>query len=101
DFMKQINPKLQQFARSSTLNELRTGKNCVIYTRVSSKEQAENNSSLASQKRYCEEYAQKKGYSIKDYFGGTFESAKGDERKEFKRLIDYVKRTKAIEAIIV
>jgi site-specific DNA recombinase len=96
-----INPSLQSFVKGSSNGELRTGKNCVIYTRVSSKEQADNNTSLATQKRYCEEYSHKKGYAIKEYFGGTYESAKGDERKEFKRLIDYVRKTKSIEAIVV
>lgn len=99
--MKKINPKLQSFVKGSTILDLRTGKNCVIYTRVSSKEQADSNTSLTSQKRYCEEYCQKHGYSIKSYFGGTYESAKGDERKEFKRMLEYVKKNKNIDTILV
>ena len=34
-------------------------------------------------------------------FGGTFESAKSDERKEFQKMLTYVKRNKEIDAIIV
>jgi site-specific DNA recombinase len=97
-----INPSLLSFVKGSSNNlVLRETKNCVIYTRVSSREQADNNTSLTSQKRYCEEFAIKKGYTIKEYFGGTHESAKNDERAEFKRMLEYVRRNKQIEFIVV
>lgn len=79
----------------------RSSQNAVIYTRVSSKEQAENNNSLESQKRHCEEYANKRNLKVVEYFGGTFESAKSDERKEFKRMLDFVKQHKNISYILV
>jgi len=50
--------------------------NCVIYTRVSSKEQMDTNQSLEWQKKYCDEYAIKNKLNIKGCFGGTYESAK-------------------------
>lgn len=96
-----INSSLQNFVKKSNDHPIRSTKNCVIYTRVSSKEQADTNSSLASQKRYCEEYCQKHGYTIKSYFGGTYESAKGDERKEFKKMLEYVRKNKNIDTILV
>src|SRR5438552_2244195 len=96
-----VNPSLQNFVKKSTVHPIRSTKNCVIYTRVSSKEQADTNSSLASQKRHCEEYCQKNGFIIKAYFGGTYESAKGDERKEFKRMLEYVRKNKNIDTILV
>ncbi len=68
--------------------------NCVIYTRVSSKEQMETNQSLEWQKKYCDEYAIKNKLNIKGYFGGTYESAKSDERKEFNRMLKFVKASK-------
>lgn len=78
------------------------GKNhAVIYTRVSSKEQAENNFSLDTQQKHCELLAERKGYTIVEYFGGTFESAKSDGRKEFQRMLSYVKRHKSVGFIIV
>jgi DNA invertase Pin-like site-specific DNA recombinase len=65
------------------------------YTRVSSKEQFENNSSINRQKEANEEYAQKNGYSVVEHFGGTYESAKSDfTRKEFSRLIEKVQGSK-------
>ena len=68
--------------------------NCVIYTRVSTKEQADNNLSLGTQMKACEEYAQKYNFNIVNYFGGTYESAQTDERKEFNRMLSFVKRSK-------
>ncbi len=70
------------------------GNNCVIYTRVSTKEQADNNLSLETQKKACEAFAKKNNYVIVGYYGGTYESAKTDERKEFNRMLAFVKNAK-------
>lgn len=80
--------------------KLQDGNNAVIYTRVSSADQ-EDNTSLESQKRYCESYANKKGLNIVGYFGGTYESAKTDDRKEFNRMLTFVKRSKNVSYVIV
>ena len=76
------------------------GVNAVIYTRVSHYSQ-EDNTSLESQKKYCESFAQKRGLNIVGYFGGTYESAKTDDRKEFNRMLSFVKRSKDVTYIIV
>ena len=76
-------------------------KNAIIYTRVSTKEQADTNTSLATQKKHCEIYAKNNKYNILAYFGGTHESAKSDDRKEFKRMLKYVKQSGSIGYIIV
>ena len=73
----------------------------VIYTRVSSQEQAQNNGSLEVQSKYCNNYAATHSITIKEYFGGTYESAKTDGRKEFQRMLEYVKKHKNISYIIV
>jgi DNA invertase Pin-like site-specific DNA recombinase len=73
----------------------------IVYTRVSTKEQADNNTSLTTQKKFCEEYAVKNGLEVADYFGGTYESAKTDERKEFKRMIQYAKQNSTIGYILI
>ena len=86
---------LNQFARGINTQKSKTGiENCVIYTRVSSKEQMENNKSLEWQKKLCVDFAIKNNYAIKGYFGGTYESAKSDERKEFNRMLQFVKASK-------
>ncbi len=77
-------------------------KNAVIYTRVSSKEQAETNKSLETQGKYCREYAQKNSINVLEQFGGTYESAQTDERKEFKRMLQFVRTNKEpIDYVIV
>lgn len=82
-----------QFGKGTKTEKVKTG-NCVIYTRVSTKEQADNNMSLQTQRRYCEQFAQKSGYTIMGYFGGTYESAQTDERKEFNNMLSFVKKTR-------
>ncbi len=90
-----------QFAKQGKAIKLRTDGKAVIYTRVSTKEQAENNASLETQLKYCKQLAAKKGLEVSEYFGGTYESAKSDERKEFQKMLNYVKRRSNVGYIIV
>lgn len=83
-----------QFAKGKT-NALGKQNNCVIYTRVSSKEQEEGHS-LETQKKMCEDFALKNNYNILGVFGGTYESAKTDERKEFNRMLQFVKKVRQV-----
>lgn len=46
-------------------------------------------------------YASRKGLNVVGYFGGTYESAKTDDRKEFNRMLTFVKRSKDISYVIV
>jgi len=86
---------LKAFAKGKSNEQKDTSvQNCVIYTRVSSKEQMDTNQSLEWQKKYCMEYAIKNKLNIQGYFGGTYESAKSDERKEFTRMLKFVKSSK-------
>ena len=89
----------QQFAPQLE-EKFQQGNNAVVYTRVSSADQ-EDNTSLGSQKKYCNNFAEKKGLNVVGYFGGTYESAKTDDRKEFGKLLNFVKRSKNISYIIV
>ncbi len=70
------------------------GKVAIIYTRVSTKEQAETNQSLSTQLDRCTAYAERHGYQVVGKFGGTYESAKSDERKEFQKMLEFVKKSK-------
>jgi site-specific DNA recombinase len=86
---------LKQFAKGTSTEEKDVGiQNCVIYTRVSSKEQMDTNQSLEWQKKYCVDYAVRNKLDVKGFFGGTYESAKSDERKEFSRMLKFVKGSK-------
>lgn len=66
---------------------------CVIYTRVSGAKQMDG-LSLETQLKGTQEYAKRNKLIIKEHFGGTYESAQTDERKEFQRMIKYLKTTK-------
>ena len=94
--------KFEQFQQFTPQKKTFTDrKNALIYTRVSTKEQADTNTSLATQKKHCEIYAKKNGYNVSEYFGGTYESAKSDDRKEFKRMLKYARQSGSIGYIIV
>ena len=88
----------KQFAPKA--EEQNQTKNAVIYTRVSHSKQ-EDNTSLETQLKNCNKYAESNGYNVVSYFGGKHESAKTDERKEFGKLLSFVKRTKSVTTIIV
>ena len=91
---------LKQFTKQSQKSTWRAGNQIVTYTRISDPSQLEN-TSLESQKKYAEQQANRKGFIIKRDFGGTVESAKTDERKEFKKMLEYVRNDKSIVAILV
>ena len=91
----------KSFQKVKNSNHLRINGKAVIYTRVSTKEQAENNASLETQLKYCKELAQKKEIEVLEHFGGTYESAKSDERKQFQKMLSFVKRRKDVGYIIV
>ncbi len=67
----------------------------VTLSRVSSKRQFEETLSIENQEKLFEEHAARTGKTIIARFGSTYESAKTDERKEFKKMIEFVKRTNA------
>ena len=92
---------LEKFGKRHEKSLIVKGANAVIYTRVSTKEQAENNMSLETQKKYCEIFAQKHNYNVVCSFGGTYESAKNDERNEFKRMLSFVKRSREKISFII
>ena len=66
----------------------------VMYTRVSGKEQYDKNMSIDTQANAIKEFAQRHNLSIVHAFGGTYESAKTDGRKEFQRMLDFIKSSK-------
>jgi len=72
----------------------------VIWTRVSTKEQADNNNSLEVQKKECELYAKRNNIKIAKYYGGTNESAK-TEGKLYREMITEVAKTKDVNIILV
>lgn len=89
--------QLDYFKKFVAPNEQISNSNYEVwsYTRVSSKEQFEQNSSVERQKDANRNYASKHDFKIIEEFGGTYESAKSDfTRKEFSRLIEKVKKSR-------
>lgn len=87
------------FAKTSKFAE-RDNNNCVIYTRVSSKEQ-KLGFSLDTQMREIKEGIERVGFISFGTFGGEYESAKTDERKEFNRMLKFVRSSKVKISYIV
>lgn len=85
--------QFKSFAKGYEKKEI-TNKNVWIYTRVSSKDQ-EANKSLTVQLRNARNFTKEHGFFVAEEMGGTYESASGDfTRKEFKRLIEQVRKSK-------
>ena len=88
-------------SQKSTLSEVRTGNIAFSYDRVSSRDQMINGNSLVWQFERIDDFAKKTDFTIKNRYGGTYESAKNDERKEFQRMITDVKKDKTVSTILV
>jgi DNA invertase Pin-like site-specific DNA recombinase len=88
----------KNFAKGDSASTLDiTPGNAVIYNRVSTKEQ-EDNQSLGHQLESCKRYAERYNLNIiTEPFGGVFESAKTDkERKEFNKMLTFIKKNKKL-----
>ena len=94
---------LKQFIRPENLPIQSKGDEVAVsYSRVSSKEQFENNGSLESQSKTIKRFASHEHIPIVAEFGGVYESAATDERKEFQKMLKYIKHSKEnIKYIIV
>ena len=72
-----------------------TYRGVVVYSRVSSRRQLEDNNSIDFQVSEINNYCQDKGYEIINTFGQKNESAKSDfNRKEFKSMMEFIKKSK-------
>lgn len=81
----------------NALNKNKPNKRAVIYTRVSTDEQAEKGYSLAAQEEKLHRECQKLGIEVAEHFQDDGRSAKNFKRPAFQRLLEYVKdKTHAI-----
>ncbi len=91
--MKTNMDMFQQFGNRQKHTKTLLDTNYVVtLSRVSTKRQVVDGLSLENQTRYFTEHAERTGKIILERFGGTHESGSTDERKEFKRMLDFVKR---------
>ena len=75
-------------------------KNCFVYIRVSTDEQATEGYSLDNQKRACREYAVNKGYHVKGYFVDDGKSGRTANRPEFQEMLGKLKEKEA-ECLVI
>jgi DNA invertase Pin-like site-specific DNA recombinase len=76
--------------------------NAIIYTRVSTAEQAEGGYSLKSQEELCIDYAKRNNYDVLKVFIEKGESAKTANRTELKNMLEYSRINKnKIDALII
>ncbi len=76
--------------------------NCIIYCRVSTKEQAEKGYSLEAQRKECAKFAFNKDYEVDEAFIERGESAKTQDRTQLKKMIEYsVRNKKKLSALII
>lgn len=74
--------------------------NCVIYARVSSKEQEKEGFSIPAQLKLLQEYASRHGLTVVEEFTDA-ETAKKVGRTNFKAMCDLIKKRKDIQVILV
>ena len=75
---------------------------CLIYCRVSTKEQVEEGNSLTTQEKICKEYAEKNDYQIIDIYREAGESAKTADRTELQKLLKFCSdKRNGISTIII
>lgn len=76
-------------------------KNLVLYTRVSTDEQAEKGFSLRHQKEQLESYSAQRGYRILNHFQEDFSAKNFSSRPEFQKLLRYVQSNhKKVDEIV-
>lgn len=88
----ETNHLFKSFGKGEKITRIETNE-CVVYTRVSSAKQMDG-LSLEVQLKGANEYVERHKLIVREYFGGTYESAAKDERKEFQRMLAYLKKTK-------
>ena len=100
--MNNMDNRFKKFAKGIPIADMKYGGNAIIYNRISSKEQQENQS-LETQLNICLTFAEKNNFVVVEKFGGVYESAKSDkERKEFTKMLTYLrKNNNKIQAVIV
>ncbi len=75
-------------------------KRCVIYARVSSTKQTSDGSGLSSQERSCREYADRKGYDVKEVFTDVI-SGRFRERPGMNALLGFLSTVSTEEYVVV
>lgn len=74
--------------------------NAVIYVRVSTDEQAQSGTSIATQEADCRAWCDRNGYTVSCVFTDAGRSAKTADRPQFLALVDWCQRHKPAAVIV-
>jgi len=85
--------KILEIPANTKRSVIQTLEGAVTYSRVSTNRQAINNHSLDTQEDACKKYCLQNDLKILESFGYTHESAKTEDRKEFQRMLSFIRKT--------
>src|SRR5665648_676594 len=79
---------------------------CIIYLRVSTKEQAQRlgtkeGYSIPGQREACLKYIKEKGWEVIDEYVDRGESAKSSRRPQLQEMLSRIRKEKDVEAIVI
>ncbi|MHB8512435.1 MAG: recombinase family protein [Actinomycetota bacterium] len=75
--------------------------NAVIYTRVSTKEQAEEGYSIAAQAEACRRLVTERGWTLIDEFVDRGESARTADRPQFQQMLERIRGDGSVQVLVV
>ncbi|MCL4473072.1 MAG: recombinase family protein [Actinobacteria bacterium] len=80
--------------------------NCVIYLRVSTKEQAQRADSnegysIPAQREACVKYIEEKGWKLIDEYTDRGESARSKDRPQLQEMLSRIKKEKDVQVVVV
>lgn len=75
--------------------------NCLIYLRVSTKEQAEGGYSLPAQREACLKFIKDKGWNFVDEYSDKGESARSAHRPQLQEMLSRIKKDDSINIVLV
>src|ERR1700687_1940096 len=71
--------------------------NAIVYTRVSTKEQAEEGYSIAAQAEACRRLIAERGWTVVDEFVDRGESARTADRPQFQQMLEHIREDGSIQ----
>jgi site-specific DNA recombinase len=74
---------------------------CVIYLRVSTREQAEEGYSIPAQREACLKYIRDAGFTFVDEYSDRGESARSQDRPQLQEMLARITREKDVQTVVV
>ena len=74
---------------------------CVIYLRVSTREQAEEGYSIPAQREACLKYIRDAGWTFIDEYSDRGESARSQDRPQLQEMLARINRDRDVQAVVV